>query len=223
LSSPSPATGTGSLFFAQNHAPIRRIRVQHFHERGAGGEHGSLIEVTFIGDLVVVNRGRRIENDGAADAVGASPAWRLWAASPATNDFIGYKIKRLQHAIMTELETILRPYNLRPMDFAILNIVGANPGIHQGGVAGLLGAEPPAVVLASDRLESADLLARYSDPTDRRLRALYLTQNGSKLLPLVLKDVNAQERKFQSAIPTSHLANFDSALDRLLRTYSILK
>jgi hypothetical protein len=52
---------------------------------------------------------------------------------------------------------------------------------------------------------------------------LYLTQNGSKLLPLVLKDVNAQERKFQSAIPTSHLANFDSALDRLLRTYSILK
>jgi hypothetical protein len=52
---------------------------------------------------------------------------------------------------------------------------------------------------------------------------LYLTQNGSKLLPLVLKDVNAQERKFQSSIPTSHLANFDSALDRLLRTYSILK
>ena len=78
-------------------------------------------------------------------------------------------------------------------------------------------------MLASDRLESADLLARYSDPTDRRLRALYLTQNGSKLLPLVLKDVNAQERKFQSAIPTSHLANFDNALDQLLRTYSILK
>jgi len=39
----------------------------------------------------------------------------------------------------------------------------------------------------------------------------------------VLKDVNAQDRRFQSAIPTSHLANFDSALDRLLRTYAILK
>jgi DNA-binding MarR family transcriptional regulator len=139
------------------------------------------------------------------------------------NEFIGYKIKRLQHAIMTELEAILRPYNLRPMDFAILNIVAANPGIHQGGVAGLLGAEPPAVVLASDRLEAADLIARYSDPKDRRLRALYLTQNGTKLLPLVIKDVNAQERKLQSAIPSSHLANFEGALDRLLRTYSILE
>jgi DNA-binding MarR family transcriptional regulator len=109
------------------------------------------------------------------------------------------------------------------MDFAILNIVATNPGIHQGGVAGLLGAEPPAVVLASDRLEAADLIARYSDPKDRRLRALYLTQNGTKLLPLVIKDVNAQERKFQSAIPSSHFANFEGALDRLLRTYSILE
>jgi hypothetical protein len=61
---------------------IRRIRVQHFHERGAGGEHGSLIEVTFIGDLVVVNRGRRIENDGAADAVGASPGMAIVGGKP---------------------------------------------------------------------------------------------------------------------------------------------
>jgi DNA-binding MarR family transcriptional regulator len=139
------------------------------------------------------------------------------------NDFIGYKVKRLQHAIMSELEAILRPYNLRAMDFAILNIVSANPGIHQGGVAALLGAEPPAVVLASDRLESADLLARYSDPKDRRLRALHLTPNGAKLLPLVVKDVNAQERKLQSAIQNNQRANFEGALDRLLRAYSILK
>jgi DNA-binding MarR family transcriptional regulator len=139
------------------------------------------------------------------------------------NEFVGYKIKRLQHAIMGELEEILRPYKLRAMDFAILTIVEANPGVHQGGVASLLGAEPPAVVLASDRLEGAGLIARHADPNDRRLRTLYLTPAGAKLLPLVVKDVDVQERKLRTAIQARQVAEFEGGLDRLMRAYGILK
>jgi DNA-binding MarR family transcriptional regulator len=139
------------------------------------------------------------------------------------HDFIGYKIKRLSHEIMGEVDEIMRRYQLRVLDFGVLHVVNANPGIYQSGVASMLGVEPPAVVLASDRLESRGLISRKFDPNDRRVRALVITRAGEKLLPRIVEDLNEQDRKLRCTIQAKNLDTVESALDRLMKEYRIMK
>jgi len=134
--------------------------------------------------------------------------------------FVGYKIRRLKHSIINELNEILRAFDIRIMDFAILCIVDANPGLYQNGITKLLGAEPPAVVLALDRLEKGGSLTRQASMDDRRLRTLRLTTAGKKLLKKVMARVDQQETRLKQAAGRN-LPAFISALDKLMTAYGL--
>lgn len=134
--------------------------------------------------------------------------------------FVGYKIRRIKHAIISELNTILSAFHLRIMDFAVLSIVEANPGIFQNEITRLVGAEPPALVLSLDRLEKADYLYRQFNASDRRLRTLHLTPEGRKLIRKVTASVERQERSIKNAV-RGDLAQFEAGLDDLMLFYGI--
>jgi DNA-binding MarR family transcriptional regulator len=164
------------------------------------------------------SRVNRVENDSLKQA----RRFEATALRFPMNDFIGYKIKRLSHVIMSEVDEIMRHYQLRVLDFGVLHVVNANPGIHQGGVASILGVEPPAVVLASDRLEARGFISRNADPHDRRVRSLVLTRAGEKVLPRIVEDLNIQDRRIRAAIQGKSMDHVESALDRLMREYHIM-
>lgn len=134
--------------------------------------------------------------------------------------FVGYKIRRIKHAIISELNGILSKFELRIMDFAVLSIVETNPGIFQNEITRLVGAEPPALVLSLDRLEKANYLFRQFSPSDRRLRTLHLTSEGRKLIKKITAKVERQERGIQNAV-RGDLAKFVAGLDDLMRFYGI--
>jgi DNA-binding MarR family transcriptional regulator len=134
--------------------------------------------------------------------------------------FVGYKIRRLKHSIISELNEILGAFDIRIMDFAILCIVDANPGLYQNGITRLLGAEPPAVVLALDRLEKAGNLTRQASTDDRRLRTLHLTSAGKRLLKKVTMKVDQQEARLKQAAGRN-LPALVSALDDLMAVYGL--
>jgi len=134
--------------------------------------------------------------------------------------FVGYKIRRIKHAIISELNGILSAFDLRIMDFAVLSIVETNPGIFQNEITRLVGAEPPALVLSLDRLEKANYLFRQFSPTDRRLRTLHLTSEGRKFIKKITTKVERQERGIQNAV-RGDLAQFVAGLDDLMRFYGI--
>lgn len=134
--------------------------------------------------------------------------------------FVGYKIRRIKHAIISELNEILSAFELRIMDFAVLSIIEVNPGIYQNEITRLVGAEPPALVLSLDRLEKANYLYRQLDPADRRLRTLHLTPEGRKLIKKVTTKVEQQERRIKQAI-SGDLSQFVAGLDDLMCIYSI--
>jgi MarR family transcriptional regulator for hemolysin len=106
------------------------------------------------------------------------------------------------------------------MDFAILNIVDANPGLIQNGITKLLGAEPPAVVLSLDRLEGGKYLTRQTSADDRRLRTLHLTASGRRLLKAINAKVDQQEQRIKRPIGAD-LPGFVRALDNLMDTYGL--
>jgi DNA-binding MarR family transcriptional regulator len=134
--------------------------------------------------------------------------------------FVGYKIRRIKHAIISELNDILGVFNLRIMDFAVLSIIETNPGIFQNEITRLVGAEPPALVLSLDRLEKANYLLRQLNPDDRRLRTLHLTPEGKKLIKKVTAKVEQQERRIKGAI-RDDLSRFVAGLDDLMQIYGI--
>ena len=134
--------------------------------------------------------------------------------------FVGYKIRRIKHAIISELNDILSGFELRIMDFAVLSILETNPKIYQNEITRLVGAEPPALVLSLDRLEKANYLYRQLSPADRRLRTLHLTPEGKKLIKKVTTKVEQQERRIKQAV-RGDLSQFVAGLDDLMRIYGI--
>nr|WP_256442950.1 MULTISPECIES: MarR family transcriptional regulator [unclassified Bradyrhizobium] len=106
------------------------------------------------------------------------------------------------------------------MDFATLCMVEANPGLYQNEITGLLGAEPPAVVLSLDRLEKGGYLIRRLSEHDRRLRTLHLTPSGRQLQKKVNAKVEQQERQIRQAV-TSGFPELVAALDDLMRHYDL--
>lgn len=104
------------------------------------------------------------------------------AASAARKDLLrdslAYAIKRTQvrcdEALAKHLDA-----GLSPARFAALSTVGANPGISQAMLGGLLNIAGPSVVKVVDELERMGLLKRESS-SDRRVYALRLTEKGSR-------------------------------------------
>ena len=104
------------------------------------------------------------------------------AASNARKDLLrdslAYAIKRTQvrcdEALAKHLDA-----GLSPARFAALSTVGANPGISQAMLGGLLNIAGPSVVKVVDELERIGLLKRESS-SDRRVYALRLTEKGSR-------------------------------------------
>jgi DNA-binding MarR family transcriptional regulator len=84
----------------------------------------------------------------------------------------------------------------------------------------LLGAEPPAVVLALDRLESGGSLTRQASLEDRRLRTLRLTAAGKKLLRKVTAQVDQQEARLKQAAGRN-LPALVAALDDMMKLYGL--
>jgi DNA-binding MarR family transcriptional regulator len=72
--------------------------------------------------------------------------------------------------------------DLQPPLFRVLNVVDAAEGQSQQAIGEAIGAPASRMVAIVDELEQRGLVERRPHPSDRRIRALYLTGEGRKLL-----------------------------------------
>jgi len=72
--------------------------------------------------------------------------------------------------------------DLQPPLFRVLNAVDVVEGQSQGAIGEAIGAPASRMVAIVDELESRGLVERRPHPSDRRIRAVYLTPKGRKLL-----------------------------------------
>lgn len=85
-------------------------------------------------------------------------------------------------------------YVIAPVQFSILRLVAANPGINQTVLAQALGADPSRMVFIIDELEGRGLVQRLASTVDRRSRAIFLTAEGRKLDRALVKNVARQNK-----------------------------
>jgi MarR family transcriptional regulator, lower aerobic nicotinate degradation pathway regulator len=121
-------------------------------------------------------------------------------------DLPGHYIRRLQQIAVAIFLQETEPHGLTPVQFAALQALAGAPGIDQRTLARTIGLDTSTTVGVIDRLEARGLLVRQSNPDDRRVRLLVLTEAGQELLreavPAMLKaqsrilaPLSASERK----------------------------
>ncbi len=74
------------------------------------------------------------------------------------------------------------PFQLRRLDFTILMLVAANPGVTQRQISLALDVSAPRLTLVFDKLEERDLITRTRSEDDRRKQYIALTRKGSVLV-----------------------------------------
>ena len=130
-------------------------------------------------------------------ANGEAPATRRQASAPgavrrgngearvdlsALDEHLGYLIRRFQVWVFQDFIRTLEPVDIRPAQYSVLVVIGANAGLSQSDIADTLGIERARMARMLDRLEKRGLTRRLPSPRDRRSHALQLTAEGQKVL-----------------------------------------
>jgi DNA-binding MarR family transcriptional regulator len=94
----------------------------------------------------------------------------------------GYAVRRFQIWIFQDFVRTLAAVDIKPTQYSVLTVIGANPGLSQMAVAQRLGIERARLVHLLDSLEDRKLVRRVRSRTDRRSHALHLSARGEASL-----------------------------------------
>ncbi len=98
------------------------------------------------------------------------------------NQHLGYFLRRAQVWVFQDFIKTLSVIDIRPAQYSVLVVIGANPGLSQAELADRLAIERARLVHMLDHLQKRGLTERLPSPADRRSHALHLTREGQKVL-----------------------------------------
>lgn len=112
----------------------------------------------------------------------------------------GYAVRRFQIWIFQDFIKTLGAVDIRPTQYSVLTVIGANPGLSQMAVAKRLGIERARLVHLLDSLEQRRLVKRIKSKADRRSHALHLTAPGETALAKFKRLADEHERHVEDKI-----------------------
>ncbi|GLR85716.1 transcriptional regulator [Bradyrhizobium iriomotense] len=112
----------------------------------------------------------------------------------------GYAVRRFQIWIFQDFVRTLAAVDIRPTQYSVMTVIGANPGLSQMAVAKRLGIERARLVHLLDSLERRKLVKRIKSKTDRRSHALHLTAQGELSLTKFKQLAAEHERHVEEKI-----------------------
>ena len=129
-------------------------------------------------------------------------------------NLIGYTIRLAQIAIFRDYQRSFAAFSIRPIEYGILTVIDANPGLKQMQVCAALGIKRGNFVPLLNGLERRKLAARRK-ADDQRANALYLTKKG-KFLIRKLQEINsAHERRVSASISNEERNRLIQLLNRI--------
>lgn len=102
----------------------------------------------------------------------------------------GYLFRRLHQTAVAKFMVEAEKFGITPVQWAILFAVHKTPGLDQSMLSREIALDASTVGSVLDRLESRQFIRREIAAHDRRLKILFLTEDGNQLLtqasPVVL-------------------------------------
>ncbi|MBZ9559298.1 MULTISPECIES: MarR family transcriptional regulator [Modicisalibacter] len=113
---------------------------------------------------------------------------------------VGYRLTRSELLVRRQTQACLNAFELKPVEFSILLLADANPGITQRQLAELLDVYPPNLTPVTARLASRELLQQVRGRRDRRRQHLHLTPSGHALIAQAEQAVQRLEARLMERL-----------------------
>lgn len=94
----------------------------------------------------------------------------------------GHLFRRLHQIAVAKFSLEAEPFSLTPLQWAALDAIGRKPGVDQSTLSRDIALDTSTVAGVIYRLEARGLIKREASDADRRLRVLFLTDEGRDLL-----------------------------------------
>ena len=148
------------------------------------------------------------------------------AAAPAIDEvdarflesLIGYNARRAALAVIEVFLQRMVVYELRPVDFSVLSLIGHNPGITSRQLCTTLGILPPNLVGIINTMAKRELVTRRPHPHDGRAVGLHLTAKGLKLMREAERTAARLEVEVTSSLSTAESKALISLLKKVYQT-----
>jgi DNA-binding MarR family transcriptional regulator len=128
---------------------------------------------------------------------------------------VGFALKRAQMAVSRDIHRAFADVDITAVQYSVLTVVAANPGIAQAELATVLDVERPRMVPVIDSLTTRGLAERRTDENDRRGRQIHLTRAGRKLLRELQARFSVHEERVAAVLGEHDVQVLLSALQRL--------
>ncbi len=153
--------------------------------------------------------GRGDPGFAAAEATAAgSPHFSL-------EEGLGFRLGRTHRALRAAWETRIVDLGLSGPQASVLRAVAEQPGVGLRELARVLGTDPMNAKRLVDGLEQEGMLTSAVDPTDRRLRALGLTDAGLAVSLTVARRAMDWRRDLQAMLGRDDAARLWLILERI--------
>ena len=128
---------------------------------------------------------------------------------------VAFNLSSLGYAVSRGFQAILVPFELHPREFAVLRAVGAQEGQTQQALADRLQIPRSRMVSIVDELERRELVERRPNPADRRVRELYVSAAGRKLLDHAFEQVLEYEQHVTGSLSREEYEHLLALLGRI--------
>jgi DNA-binding MarR family transcriptional regulator len=144
---------------------------------------------------------RRVRAKAARGEVQAGRAdARLSVSLGPLADLIGFHLRRAQTASFQAFARRVGRTDLSPGTFALLTLIGHNPGISQTMLSRADGRDKSSLTPALNALERRGLILRERLPSNRRTYAMNLTPAGTRALVELNRHADAHDRSLDRIV-----------------------
>ncbi|HEY8594684.1 MAG TPA: MarR family winged helix-turn-helix transcriptional regulator [Devosiaceae bacterium] len=120
--------------------------------------------------------------------------------SSALAGTVGYRLRLAQLTVFQDFIETFEELDIRPADYAVLLLIGDNPGCKQGEIAAALGIKRANFVALMNRIEERGLAERRARSSDRRSHALHLTDKGAQFVERMKELQTGHEARLVAAL-----------------------
>ena len=128
----------------------------------------------------------------------------------------GFLDRRLHQIHLALFAEECAAFEVTPVQYSIMTVVGEQPGLEQARLAYEVGIDRTTLANVVARLEGRGILKRDASPTDRRVRLVKLTAKGKKLLDKMREPVRRAHERTIDTLPTKERKLFVELLRRLV-------
>ena len=146
---------------------------------------------------------------------------RVMAKKPNDGDYsiqssTGYWVTRLARSMESDFEERLKVHGVTRATFAVLSAIFHDKKTTPASLASFTGIDGAAITRHLDRIEKQGLILRERSVADRRSVNLKLTRKGSGLIPKLVAESEATNKKFLAGFTSTEIKGIQRAIQKLL-------